>query len=393
MKSFKIRFLTFFLLVWAHLAFQSAVAGEGLKVLVSIKPVHSIVSALMEGTDGAQLLVPKGKTPFTHRVSDQQRAAIAAADLLIWVGPELESSIAAEVKKAEGKSRVITLLDHPDLKILPHRVDENRRDPYFWMDTRNALILINDFANVLIEMDATRAHLYKRNRSKLIKEISLLDRKLEFGYRGLKGGVGLNYYDTLQYFEQAYALKIGGVLTTSPNDLVKGADLLLMHNKIKRGEYACLFTEMGLPRDNLSLLSEGSEVNIAELDTFGTQFEPGPELYTQLMDYNTTTLKECMAKAHQGEDDGLPELPVEEEISRLEPIEGKFMLIDHLGKLVTDEDLKGKYQLLLLVIPIAPISARPACRRCRRHWISWVTRLIWSNPISSPWTRNAIMRL
>ena len=60
----------------------------------------------------------------------------------------------------------------------------------------------------MISIDPGRTHLYKRNRDALYEKVAELDRKLEYGYRGLKRGIGLEYYDTLQYFEQAYALKI-----------------------------------------------------------------------------------------------------------------------------------------------------------------------------------------
>ncbi len=170
---------------------------------------------------------------------------------------------------------MLTLLDSLDLKILPSRWNEAERDPYFWLDSRNALILIDVLTKMLMDMDYSRAHLYKRNRDALFKKVAKLDRRLEYGYRGLKGGVVLAYYDTQQYFEQAYALKLGGVLSPSPRVPVSAATLIKERNKLKEGWYACLLTEAKMKMPELQLLISGVDINRVELDSFGSTLEPG----------------------------------------------------------------------------------------------------------------------
>ena len=190
--------------------------GSELKVIVSIKPVHSLLSGLMIGADKPELIVEQGKTPYGYVLSQQQKDRIATADLIVWVGPELETFLSTTIETPSFNTRVFTILDSQELKILPSRWREGTRDPFFWHDSRNALILIDELTKLLIEMDPGRAHLYQRNRNREFDRLAELDRRLEYGYRGLKKGAGLAYYDTLQYFEQAYALKITGVVAESP---------------------------------------------------------------------------------------------------------------------------------------------------------------------------------
>jgi cytochrome oxidase Cu insertion factor (SCO1/SenC/PrrC family)/ABC-type Zn2+ transport system substrate-binding protein/surface adhesin len=328
----------------------SLLAKEQFRVVASIKPVHSILAGLMEGTEGPELLVGEGKLPFGYELTGEQSKGLASADVIVWIGPELEKFLIEPLKSQDGGATVVTLLDNPELKILPSRWDESERDPFIWSDSRNMIILVDELAKVLMNADAARAHLYKRNRAALLAKVAELDRRLEYGYRGLKSGIGMAYYDTLQYFEQAYALKIRGVVVQSPGKTVDAGKLLGSRAKLSEGYYSCLITESRMQMPDLPLLLGGIEINRAELDSFGSNFAPGPDLYFNVMDYNTTSIKECLQQ-------GLPEemAAVEEEyIPITSKIGGKFMLVDHYGKLVTEQDLQGKYQMIYFGYTFCP---------------------------------------
>ena len=336
----------FFLLSMALLAFSAGplqAADEELKVVVSIKPIHSILAGLMKGVATPVLLVGEGEIPYGYEITPEQAQQLQKADIIVWVGPELESFLVQPLEKLAGDSQVVTLLDSDALKILPSRWNEEKRDPYFWLDSRNMLILIDELTRLLIDRDPVRTHLYRRNRDALFKKVAEVDRRLEYGYRGLKGGVVLEYYDTLQYFEQAYALKVGGVLSPAPGVPVSAVKLLQEHARLLEGGYACVVTEAKMKMPEWSILMQGVTVNRAELDSFGTRFQPGEELYLEVMEYNTRQIKNCVQP-----DQPSPILDAGAGAAG-EPspsIGGRFMLMDHRGRLVTPDDMLGKYQLI-----------------------------------------------
>ena len=318
-------------------------AGSGeFRVVVSIKPVHSLFSALLQGVTEPVLIVGPGRTPYGYRMTEAQEKELQQADLVVWVGPELERFLVEPIRRLPKGVEVLTLLDNDAMKILPSRWDDVSRDPYFWLDSRNVLILIDELTRYLMERDPARTHLYRRNRDRLFKKVAELDRRLEYGYRGLKGGVILNYYDTLQYFEQAYALKVGGTIARDPESPVDAARLLRERARLLEGGYACVLTEAGMSMPEYDLLMKEVSVNRAELDSFGTRFEPGGELYLEVMEHNTRVIKRCV---HQAAAD----LEAEEGEAGLPPVEGvggRFVLVDHNGNLVTREQMLGRYQLI-----------------------------------------------
>ena len=60
------------------------------RVAVSIAPLHSLVSALMQGVAEPDLLIPPGQSPHGYQLRPSETRQLSAADLVVWVGPEFE---------------------------------------------------------------------------------------------------------------------------------------------------------------------------------------------------------------------------------------------------------------------------------------------------------------
>jgi len=341
MIIFHRHFTALFFALGLILSSQHVIAAEGFRVVASIKPVHSILASLMEGIEPPDLLLSSDSTPYDYALDESQILELQQANLVVWVGPELEDFLVEPLAGVGKNTYVMTLLDNPNLKILWSRRDDSKRDPYFWLDSRNGIVLIDELTRALTQTDPGRSHLYKRNRDKAIKRMALMDRKLEYGYRGLQAGQALSYYDTLQYFEQAYALKIAESVVESPVTATDASSFLIARKHLADGEYSCLLVETSMKMPNLELLTDGIDIQIGKLDSLGVQMQAGSDLYFELMEYNTSAIKDCFVRA----DTSSAPLEDEEQIIPSE-LGGRFMLTDHNNNLFTDEKLLGKYQLI-----------------------------------------------
>ncbi len=332
-------------------AATTAMSAEGatLRVVVSIKPLHSIVAGLMQGMEAPVLLIDDDTLPYGYTPDSEDLRLLQESDLLFWVGPELAPGLARSLQTLDSpRLERVELLSNRDLKILPSRNDPDQRDPLFWLDNRNVLILLDDITRLLQDRDPKRAHLYERNRRHMLARLARIDREYEYGYRGMKAGLGVQYYDTLQYFEQAYALKILAHAGGSPLQPLQAGDLLTARQRLVSGEAVCLLTERGMPVDNLDLVLQGTGANHGILNSFGVGMQPGPDLYFELMDYNTDQIKRCLNADMQLAERARAEAQAE---TSAHPVAdglggGQFLLTDHLGRLVSPESLRGKYAVL-----------------------------------------------
>jgi len=165
--------VAFLLLVVSSLSLaQSNQSG----VVVSIKPIHSIVTGLMKDIGTPELLIKDSQTPYDFTITAGDQEKLKAAKLLIWVGPELEKDLQPVIAKLPPSTTVVELLANTRLKILPSRSDPSLRDPFFWMDDRNIIILLDDLTELLIEVDPARSHVYARNRREMLVPLRRIDK-------------------------------------------------------------------------------------------------------------------------------------------------------------------------------------------------------------------------
>ena len=69
----------------------TAHAAPAPNVLVSIKPLHSIVAAVMEGAGAPELLLTGAASPHSYALKPSDARKIARADVIFWTGPVLET--------------------------------------------------------------------------------------------------------------------------------------------------------------------------------------------------------------------------------------------------------------------------------------------------------------
>jgi cytochrome oxidase Cu insertion factor (SCO1/SenC/PrrC family)/ABC-type Zn2+ transport system substrate-binding protein/surface adhesin len=335
------------LIVFILLALSSvSSADSGLpEIVVTIKPIHSIVTGLMKDIGTPGLLINDSQTPYDFTVTAAETEQLEAAKLLIWVGPELEKDLQPVIAKLPPSTTVVELLANTRLKILPSRSDPSLRDPFFWMDDRNIIILLDELTELLIQIDPARSHIYARNRREMLVPLRRIDKEYEYGYRGLKAGTGLVYFDTLQYFEQAYALGILDRVTGTPWDRETAANILKVRDRIQQNEAACLFVDESMHAGNLELIVKDQQINIGKLDVLGRNFSAGADLYLKMMQYNTDVIKQCLnadmddaATARLAAADGMDNMP--------DGLRGRFILTDHNGIIFTEQDMQGKYALI-----------------------------------------------
>ncbi len=318
-------------------------ASEALKVVVSIKPIHSLVAGLMEDIAQPQLLYRSSRTPYDSEQTDIH--IDEDADLVIWVGAELEQSLQEQIENLPQSVTVLELLSSDRIKVLPSRQNFDHRDPFFWVDGRNMLILLDDLTRELIKLDPMRAHIYTRNRLNMIKPLKRIDKEYEYGYRGLKAGLGVMYFDTLQYFEQAYALESLGFVAASPRSPLQAKNLLKVRQLISQKQVDCLFVDKSMPVENLQLLGLSDDINIGELDVFGAQFNAGPDLYIKLMDFNTDVIKNCI-NANRQVAASVRQAAIENSDAVIDGLGGRFILTTHLNEAFSELDMQGHYSLV-----------------------------------------------
>lgn len=329
------------------MVFSPARADPPPVVVVSIKPIHSLVSAIMRGVAEPRLLIDGTVPPWEYQADVAAGKSLASADLVIWSGPELAPLLAGHIAETVAPQKVIEVLANEELKILPARDDSGQRDPYFWLDSRNMLILLDELTRAIVDLDPERAPSYLRNRSHTHAAIADIDRRMEYDYREVSGIPVFFYHDTHQYFEQAYAMRVAATVASPPgrqSGLAQG--LLALKGWLSEPPGHCLFTETGLPVPHLDLLLADTGVTPVELDSLGSGLLPGPELYPRLMQRNFAAISSCVRALRGNREHNLVEQTGTDARRFTGPIRPRYLLTDQFDQAVSNADFANQLQLI-----------------------------------------------
>merc|ERR1712070_613100 len=96
-------------------------ANADIKVVASIKPIHSLVSYLMDGVGKPDLIVDGYASPHGFAMKPSHAKMLQNADLIFWVGEDLENFLEKPLGSIAKKAEKIELMQTKGLQVLKFR--------------------------------------------------------------------------------------------------------------------------------------------------------------------------------------------------------------------------------------------------------------------------------
>lgn len=308
------------------LAAGSTTAVAAPAVVVTIKPVHALVAAVMAGTGAEPKLLVSGRASehdFALKPSDAR--AIAKADVVFRVSDQLEGFMRRPLAAAP-RVLDVELIDTPGLvKLAPREGgvweahvhgdhdghDDEGHDheghdhegadheggvePHIWLDPRNARTMTARIAEVLISRDGANAATYRANAAKLDAGLAALDAGLAQQLAPLAGKPFIVFHDAYQYFEHRYGLTAVGSITVSPERKPSAQRIQAVRDRIRETGARCVFAEPQFDSALVATLTEGTGARAGSLDPTGADGVPaGPDAYAQVLRRLAENLGACL---------------------------------------------------------------------------------------------------
>lgn len=287
------------------------------KVLVSIKPVHSLVAAVMQGAGAPDLLIDGAASAHAYALKPSDARKIASADLIFIVGGGLENYLDAPLHNL-SRAELVALSMVPGVKRLEarrgglwnqahadgHDHDGDGHDghdhghltfdPHMWLDPMNAVAMVRAIARTLQTADPAHGSLYQANAAREIAMLDGLDRALRAQLAPVRGRGYLVFHDAYAYFEARYGLKSLGAVTIAPDRPVGPHRIGELRRQIAAKGAHCLFREPQFPPKLIATLTEGSTIRVGVLDPLGASLANGPDLYPALLRGLADSLRRCL---------------------------------------------------------------------------------------------------
>ena len=318
------------------LATATPALAEVPKVVTDIPPVHALVAQVMGDLGSPELLLARGADEHDFQLRPSQAGAVAGADLVVWIGPELTPWLdGAMVNRPEGAASLALLDaegtmrrsygekaatdgqaeehgdehehdaegeahaeghgdDHAKADGHDHGHDHGGEDPHAWLDPGNAQVWLGLIAVELGRLDPDNAAAYAENATEAAAQIAALDAELAARLEPAKGKPIVTFHDAFGYFADHYGLTLAGSIALGDAASPGAARLTALRDELRAGGVVCLFPEVQHDVRLVDQLAEGTAVRIGgALDPVGSSLEAGPGAYAALMQGLAGTIADC----------------------------------------------------------------------------------------------------
>ena len=312
-------------------------ANADVKVVATIKPIHSLASYLMDGIGKPDLIVDGYASPHGFALKPSHAKMLQNADIIFWVGEDIESFLEKPLKSIAKNAEKIELMEIKKLTKLKFRErnifdehddhghddhakkddhddhDHDKKghkedghddhghgheghahgefDPHIWLDPMNAKIILDEMAIHLIENDQKNEKKYKENLKSAHKDLDKLTKKIKSDLN--KDFKSVVFHDAYQYFEKRFGINILGAFTVN-TDVMPGAEQLAeIREVIEHDKVSCIFSEPQFNPDIIKAVAKDMNIATGVIDPLGATLDPGKDLYFDLINNMSKSFKGC----------------------------------------------------------------------------------------------------
>ena len=280
---------------------KNVVAQSTPSIVVSIKPIHSIVTKIMDGVTKPELLLDSNSSAHTFHLKPSQIKMISNADLVIVISENFELGLRKALKNINEDSHLkISELDQLIIHnsrgeaIYNKNEDSSKFDFHLWLDVNNMQLIATYISNIIIELDPKNKHTYSENLKEVNLELDELKEQIKQQLAPFSSTPFAIYSDTLQYFEKSLELKRPVIITPFHGAGLSIKRTIDAKRKIKDLNISCLIYDTEVKAKQLRVLSEGLNLKSFKIDILGNEFTPGPDQYFNLMKKTSSQLSLCL---------------------------------------------------------------------------------------------------
>ena len=287
------------------------------RIVVSIKPLHSIVSQITLGVTQPALLLEQEASAHHFQLRPSQQQKIIQAELFIYSSEQIESFV--EKQQQRGDTEFIRLASIESLQLFnsrdfhQHHHDQPHDDKtepatpstdhtidgHIWLSVSNAIAISEYLSRLLSQRDPEHQAQYQANASRFIQQLNQLKTDNQKKLANFSQRPFLVYHDAYQYFEKENNLQGAHFITSSP-DINPGIRRVQYLKQLIRTEnIRCVFYEPPNIPPLVATISENQPVQLVSLDPIGAQLDAGADHYTQLMQQTADQVHYCLSTTNE----------------------------------------------------------------------------------------------
>lgn len=265
-----------------------------LHILAATYPVYLFATAVTEGVEGTavELLVNQPTSclhDYTLTVNDMK--AIERADVILLNGAGLEDFMSGALSASSA-----SVIDCSEkIELLPAHGHEGHRheteyDPHFWLTEEAAVVMMNNIARGLAELDPDHRTAYTENMQSaagLLTDDPLKEAELACPYL-------ITFHDGFQYFALDNGLTLLKAIEEEEGSTASAAEIREITALIEEYRIPAIFVEKNGSDATARAIQRETGVAVYQLDMIMSGDGTGIQPYIDAMRHNTDTILEAL---------------------------------------------------------------------------------------------------
>lgn len=292
---------------------------RAIEVLTTIKPLGFIAAAITDGVSEPKVLLPTGASPHDFSLRPSDIRSINSADLVVWVGPELEGFMA---KPLANHPHALALTqvegmplfnyatqdshdshDHDDHDHAAHEHgdhDEGHEghhhegvDPHIWLGPTQAKVIAKAIASELGKLDLANQARYDANLAAFDTKVDAKDKVIAGQMKAVNEKGYFVFHEAYGYWERHYGMSSKGHFTVSPERRPGAKTLVDIRKALEEKQASCIYAEPQFSPAVIESVARNTGAKVLLLDEVGEQVPLGPDGYPQFMQQLADAFAQC----------------------------------------------------------------------------------------------------
>ncbi|PPC64266.1 zinc ABC transporter substrate-binding protein [Pantoea sp. ICBG 1758] len=288
-------------------------------VVTSIKPLGFIAAAISEGITPVEVLLPDGASEHDYALRPSDVKRIKNADLVIWVGPEMEAFLtkpAAALPASRNleiaalpavKSQLIRGGEDEDEHEEGHASDKSEDQDsshthhhhgeynmHLWMSPKIAQESAVAIHGKLLELMPESKAKLDANLQQFEAALAETDKHIGAQLAPVRNKGYFVFHDAYSYFEKHYGLSPAGHFTVNPEIQPGVQRLHQIRTQLVEQKAVCVFAEPQFRPAVIDAVSRGTSVRKGTLDPLGMGISLTKDSYVKFLSQLSSQYASCL---------------------------------------------------------------------------------------------------
>lgn len=288
-------------------------------IVTSIRPLGFIASAIADGVIPVEVVLPDGASPHNYALRPTDLIRIKKADILVWVGPEMETSLIRPIASLPADKR-ITLASLPSITPLLIRdreksnknhankdeVDSDFHTEYghhhgeynmhIWLSPAIARRAAEAIHDRLADLIPEKKQQLDDNLQIFNGVLTKNDKTIDTMLSAVRAKGYYVFHDAYGYFERYYGLAPLGYFTINPKIQPGAQALHKIITRLSKQKATCIFAEPQFRPAVVNAIASRASVHVGTLDPLGVGISLNKESYMLFLSQLSNQYVSCLKK-------------------------------------------------------------------------------------------------